>query len=161
MPRKRKSVPIRRSYSRDLKRRVIYQAEILGLSSTEISISLDMPLRCVQRVRRNWREIGEVCMDRTYIGRAPLMSSAAVEVSLLALPAIRRKLTATMDCACQFMLALLEHSPDLYLDELQDQLQVQHDIDVSLATIGRTLKRLGIGSKKVRCRFFIVNIPTE
>ena len=47
------------------------------------------------------------------------------------------------------MLALLEHSPDLYLDELQNQLQVQHNVDVSLATISRTLKRLGIGSKKV------------
>jgi len=45
------------------------------------------------------------------------------------------------------MLALLEHSLDLYLDEIQAQLQVQHNVEVSLATIWRTLKRLGIGLK--------------
>ena len=39
------------------------------------------------------------------------------------------------------MLALLEHTPDLYLDEIQEQLQEQHNITVSLKTISRTLKR--------------------
>jgi hypothetical protein len=47
------------------------------------------------------------------------------------------------------MLALLKHSPDIYLDEIQEQLQEQHRIDVSLSTISRTLKRLGISSKAV------------
>jgi transposase len=47
------------------------------------------------------------------------------------------------------MLALIEHTPDIYLDEMQEQLYVQHDVDVSLATLCRTLHRLGIGSKKV------------
>jgi transposase len=49
----------------------------------------------------------------------------------------------------QFMLALLEHSPDLYLDKIQEQLEVQHDVEVSIAAIWRMLKRLGIGSKSV------------
>src|ERR1700683_2489058 len=48
------------------------------------------------------------------------------------------------------MLGLLDHSPDMFLDEIQDQLFHQHGIDISLATISRTLKRLGISSKKVR-----------
>jgi arginine repressor len=47
------------------------------------------------------------------------------------------------------MLALIEHTPDIYLDEIQEGLYTQHDIDVSLATISRTLHRLGISSKKV------------
>jgi hypothetical protein len=47
------------------------------------------------------------------------------------------------------MLALLEHSPDLYLDEIQEQLIDQHDMDISLSTLWRTLKRLGISSKSV------------
>lgn len=47
------------------------------------------------------------------------------------------------------MLAVLERNPDIYLDEIQDDLLQQHDIDISLATIYRTLKRLGISSKKV------------
>lgn len=50
------------------------------------------------------------------------------------------------------MTALLEHSPDIYLDEIQEQLAEQHNISVSLASISRTLKRLGISSKKV-CLF--------
>jgi hypothetical protein len=47
------------------------------------------------------------------------------------------------------MVALIEHSPDIFLDEIQEQLLIQHDLDVSLATIYRTLKRLGYSSKKV------------
>jgi hypothetical protein len=47
------------------------------------------------------------------------------------------------------MLALLEHSPDTYLDEIQQELFTKHDIDISLSTICRTLKRLGMTSKKV------------
>ncbi|KAL6308744.1 hypothetical protein BKA93DRAFT_724678, partial [Sparassis latifolia] len=46
----------------------------------------------------------------------------------------------------QFMLALLD-SPDIYLDEIQEELQTQHDIDVPLSTIWRTLTCLGISSK--------------
>jgi hypothetical protein len=80
MPRRKKADPIRRTYSRDLKRRVIYQAFTLSHSSTAVSISLDMPLRVVQRIRWNWRTIGEVCMDRTYMGRPPSMGRPAVKV---------------------------------------------------------------------------------
>lgn len=49
----------------------------------------------------------------------------------------------------QFVLAIIDHSPDIYLDEIQDELQEQHGIVVSISTIWRTLKRLGITSKKV------------
>ena len=49
-------------------------------------------------------------------------------------------------CHLQFMLALLEHSPDIYLDEIQEQLQEQHNVTVSLASISRTLHRLGLAS---------------
>jgi transposase len=52
------------------------------------------------------------------------------------------------------MLELIEHTPDIYLDEIQEQLFTQHDVDVSLATISRKLHRLGYSSKKVRYRHF-------
>ena len=81
MARKKKAAPTRQNYSRDLKRRVIYQAHTLQKTSTEIAISLDMPLRVVQRVRQVWSEIGEVCRDRTRMGRAPIMKPVAVDVS--------------------------------------------------------------------------------
>lgn len=81
MPCKKPSVPKHRHYSRDLKRRVIYQTDVLGLTSTEVSINLDIPLRVVQHVKQTWNEIGEVCRDRTAIGRAPLMQPGHCEVS--------------------------------------------------------------------------------
>jgi hypothetical protein len=55
----------------------------------------------------------------------------------------------------QMMLAMLEHSPDLYLDKIQEQLSAVHALKLSLKTISRTLKRLGIISKKV-CMFYNV-----
>lgn len=47
------------------------------------------------------------------------------------------------------MLGLLEHSPDLYLDEIQEEMWAKHAINVSLSAVCRTLKRLGMTSKKV------------
>ncbi|KAI6137827.1 hypothetical protein BKA82DRAFT_171143 [Pisolithus tinctorius] len=116
-----------RRYSRDLKQRIIYQAHVLGQTTTSIAISLDMPLRVVQRVLKTYCETGEVVNERKMDGRIPLMSETAVE----------------------FMLALLEHSPDLYLEEIQQQLLLLHNIEVSIATIWRTLKHLGLSSKKL------------
>ena len=85
MPHKKRSTPLRRHYSRDLKKRVIYQAFTLGKSSTAIAVDLDMPLRVVQRIKRTWFEIGEVCRDRSYKGRHPLLSPLQTKVSIEAL----------------------------------------------------------------------------
>jgi hypothetical protein len=83
MARKKKEPAVRRRYSKDLKRRVIYQSTILGKSTMKIAKSLDMNIRVVQRVVLTWDEIGEVCRDRTRLGRAPLMTAASVDVSTL------------------------------------------------------------------------------
>jgi hypothetical protein len=56
----------------------------------------------------------------------------------------------------QMMLAMLEHSPDLYLDEIQEQLSAVHALELRLKTISCTLKCLGITSKKV-CMFYNVS----
>jgi hypothetical protein len=40
------------------------------------------------------------------------------------------------------------HTPDLYLDEIQEQLSALHGLELSLRTIGCTLKGLGMSSKK-------------
>jgi len=47
------------------------------------------------------------------------------------------------------MLALIEWQPDIYLDEITEQLVEQKNISVSLATIQQSLKLLGITTKKV------------
>ncbi|KAJ7303475.1 hypothetical protein DFH08DRAFT_722169 [Mycena albidolilacea] len=127
MPRIKTHVPVRTHYSKDLKQRVIYQCFTLGNETTKIAIQLNIPLCVVQRVITTWKEICEVARDRTYIGRAPMLSPVHIK----------------------FMLALLEHTPNMYLDEIQEQLYNQHDVDTSLATLSRTLSRLGISSKKL------------
>ena len=83
MPRKCPAKPVRQVYSRDLKRHVIYQAKVLGKLFTQIAIDLDMDLRVVQCVKQTWREIGDVCRDRKYKGRPPLMSSVEIDVRLI------------------------------------------------------------------------------
>ncbi|KAJ7663361.1 hypothetical protein DFH06DRAFT_947820, partial [Mycena polygramma] len=94
--------------------------------SAEIAVLLDMPLRVIQRVRQVWNEVGEVCRQRVRSGREPLMSREAVDM----------------------MLGMLDHSPDLFLDEIQEQLSAIHGIELGLKTISRTLKRLGMTTKK-------------
>ncbi|KAF8234206.1 hypothetical protein L208DRAFT_1262765, partial [Tricholoma matsutake] len=96
-------------------------------TTTEILINLDIPLHVVQCMLKCWKEIGEVYKDRTRMGCTPLMKPDEVK----------------------FMLAVLDQNPDIYyLDEIQEQLGDQHGIEISLATIWQTLKRLGITTKQ-------------
>ena len=46
-----------------------------------------------------------------------------------------------------FISALLDHCRLLYLDELQDELQLKRGIHTTLLTIHRALQRLGISCK--------------
>ncbi|KAJ3861333.1 hypothetical protein EV359DRAFT_47419, partial [Lentinula novae-zelandiae] len=118
---------VRRHYSRDLKLTVIHQSFILGYKPTKIAIELDMPLRVVQRIQQNWNEIKDVCNERKQIGQSPLMRPDA----------------------CKLMFGLIEHSPDIYLDEIQDELYYSYDLMLSISTIWRTLRRLGICNKRL------------
>ena len=95
MPRKRNLSPIRHQYSRDLKKRVIYQAFTLRkLNTTQIAIDLDMPAHVVQRVMKTWREIGEVCRDRSCFGQAPIMKNDTVKVGICILQDSSYRLSA-------------------------------------------------------------------
>jgi hypothetical protein len=49
----------------------------------------------------------------------------------------------------QFLLALIERNPDIYLDEIQAQLQQQHGLIIGISTIWETLTELGLIHKKV------------
>ncbi|KAF8591388.1 Homeodomain-like protein, partial [Ramaria rubella] len=116
-------------YSRDLKERVIHLCYTLGLTTTEIARILNMSLRVVQCVLKVYEEIGAVANNpKLYAkqGRARLLTNRNVE----------------------FLLALLEQHPDIYLDELAEELNEQHGVSVSLVTIQRMLKLLGITTKK-------------
>ncbi|KAJ3825843.1 hypothetical protein F5880DRAFT_1477486 [Lentinula raphanica] len=133
MPRK-SSTCKRRTYSRDLKLAVVHQLFILGYKTTKVAIELAIPLRVVQRIQKNWNEIHDVCKERKGIGRAPLMTPAS----------------------CKLMVGLIECSPDIYLDEIQDEMYYAYGLTLSLSTIWRTLRRLGISNKRVHISNFLV-----
>lgn len=80
MARKRPLLFQRRHYSRDLKERVIYQSYTLHKKPKDIAIDLDMSLRVVHRVRKLWKEIGEVVKDPKSQGRDRLLKAHEVEV---------------------------------------------------------------------------------
>jgi hypothetical protein len=69
---KKKDIIICHQYSKDLKMWVIYQSTNLGKSSTKIAKSLDMNFWVLQRVLHTWKEISEVCQDRTCAGSGGL-----------------------------------------------------------------------------------------
>ena len=48
-----------------------------------------------------------------------------------------------------YLASLLDAQPKAYLDELQSQLALHHDVDVSLATISHMLCRLAVSNKNV------------
>ena len=84
MPHKAPLWPLQRHYSHDLKRHIIYQTQILGKSSTQIAIDLNIDLQVVQHVKQTWNKIGDVCRDRKYKGRSPVMSSTEIDVCISA-----------------------------------------------------------------------------
>lgn len=81
MPRRTPLTCQRQHYSRDLKLRVVYQKFTLGYATTKIAINLQMDLRVVQRVLKTYKDTGDVCENRTGMGRPPLMTPDAAEVS--------------------------------------------------------------------------------
>ncbi|KAF8575074.1 hypothetical protein K439DRAFT_1623867 [Ramaria rubella] len=106
-------------YSKDLKQLVVYQRHTLSRPTTVIAKELDMSLRVIQLVRNPGLYAKK--------GRARLLHS----------------------CAVEFMLGLVDQQPDIYLDEIAEELIEQHGVSVSLAAIQRTMKLLGITTKRV------------
>lgn len=44
---------------------------------------------------------------------------------------------------------LVQHTPDIYLEELQEQLELRRGVVISLSTIWKALRRTGYTMKKV------------
>jgi hypothetical protein len=62
----------------------------------------------------------------------------------------------------QYMLRLLDHKPDLHLDEIAVDLKKKIGVLPSLSTIHRSLKLLGYSTKKVSvlqhlCNLYVYN----
>jgi hypothetical protein len=53
------------------------------------------------------------------------------------------------------MLTIIERKPDIYLDEIAEELFNLHRIDISLPTVYRTMKEAGLTHKKV-CLLYVL-----
>ncbi|KAF8572915.1 hypothetical protein K439DRAFT_1625441 [Ramaria rubella] len=117
-------------YLKDLKQLVVYLCYTLSRPTTVIAKELDMSLCVVQHVLQLYEEIGTVV-------RNPGLYAKKGRAHLLHF------------CAVEFMLALVDQQPDIYLDEIAEELIEQHGVSISLATIQRTMKLLSITTKRL------------
>ncbi|EJD36655.1 hypothetical protein AURDEDRAFT_43455, partial [Auricularia subglabra TFB-10046 SS5] len=98
--------------------------------TVDICYYLDMKPRSVQKILQFWRELGEQIFDPKKRGHPRLMTQEEMA----------------------FLLGILRHSPDLYLDECAEELFYMHGVDPGLSTISETLKWLGWSSKSLSKR---------
>ncbi|KIJ40477.1 hypothetical protein M422DRAFT_87097, partial [Sphaerobolus stellatus SS14] len=94
-----------------------------------ISVDLNMLTQVVEHILKTWRETGEV---------QPKVSGKGSK---------RQRIMT--DEEIEFLLTLSEQSLDIYLDEFQEQLQLQHSVIVGISTIWNTLTELGLSQKKM------------
>ncbi|KAK7054183.1 hypothetical protein R3P38DRAFT_1486142 [Favolaschia claudopus] len=104
-----------------------------------MALTLDVPQICrytgcktrtVQRVLQDYRRKGTVMREH--------------------LQQEMRGAKRAMTCGdVQFLTGIVRHSPDVYLDELREMLENRRGIEVTEATIWRTLKRCGFTVKKL------------
>ena len=71
-----------RRYSKDVKKLVIYQSSVLNMLTKDITVNLNMPVRVMHWVLQTWDEIGAVVREPKTLGRAHLMTTEQVQVSL-------------------------------------------------------------------------------
>ncbi|KAF6749088.1 hypothetical protein DFP72DRAFT_755549, partial [Ephemerocybe angulata] len=105
----------------------LYESGLLELE--DILDYLEMSRSTFFRVRRIWREHGDVVAPRYGL-------------------AGRRRAFHFEDI--DYLLRLVRHRPNWFLDELQHLLQTNRFISLHFSTIHRELSRLGVSRKKLR-----------
>jgi transposase len=112
----------------EMRERMVAWHSELGKSDTEIAALANCSERTVREVLRLHRTFGVV--------RNPFAQPRGGRRSLI---------TGDLN----FISSLLAANPCLYLDELQDRLATDRDIDVSISTVSRAVRRLALSRKRV------------
>ena len=107
-------------YSMDLRKRVLAACDA-GLQTSEVAEKFEVSPAWVRRLKQRRRETGEIAPRQGKTGPKPKLQDHTEELE-----------------------RLVEETPDATLEELRQQLNVA----VSVATICRALKALGITLKK-------------
>lgn len=114
------------AYSHDLRMRIVRAIERGEQSQREIAEDLEMSVTRVERIWRRYRETGQVRIKTWRHGRAQRLAGEG-----------EKRLET-----------ILAGKPDTRLDELCAQVKDKNGRAVSLSTMSRQLKRLGIKRKK-------------
>lgn len=117
-----------RHLSLDLRWRIVYWRTDDGLQISEIAGLAGCSERTVYDILAQFRQFGE-------------------PANQLAQPRHRPRVLETSDV--QYVVSLLQANPSLYLDELQHRLSIGREIDVSISTLSRTLRRISLSHKSV------------
>jgi len=124
----------RRCVSRDLKARIPYLVYVEGFKIKEVERLLGVKKSMIYQTLNYFRDHGITYNPKAYShhsrGRHRKLDSIDV----------------------QFIKALLDQEPCLYLDELQDLLLTCRGINISVSTLLRTLRRIHFSNKDVSVR---------
>ena len=126
------SVETRRTspYSDDLRWRMIWQKEALGLSSSEVATRLGVDPTTVRRIIRKFKRTGNVGKEKYPVRLHPL-----------------RKLSLPI----QFCIAdLVLQRPGIYINELQHHILQHHGEHISSSTVCRFLHSAGFTRQRLR-----------
>lgn len=125
-----------------------------GLRDSEIQNLTGIGVRCIKRVRKTFRETGEVSRKPIAPGRPRTLTPIHRQVHTV----LHHEsfLTPT-----QFLCDCVDRRPDSALVELQTELREVCAVEVSVQTVARSLKREGYTMKTVRYNFFWLGQDTH
>lgn len=111
----------------DLRWLIIYQTIVLQRTKNEISLNLDISEKTVSRIRKLFRETGDILPIEHGRGREFILDEE--KTNLLRLLAIQQ--------------------PDWFLDEFQTLIALIYGVTPSISTICRTFERIGYTRKQL------------
>ncbi|KAI0753957.1 hypothetical protein C8Q80DRAFT_1265692 [Daedaleopsis nitida] len=128
---------MRRHIAKELKDVALHLSITCGLSDERIKHHTGISVRSLKRLRQTYRETGQTVRVPATCGRP-------------------RRLTAS---EAQFLEECIRQEPDLSLMELRQRLLDVYEVDVSIMTVWRTLKRRGCTKEMLKGESAAARLP--
>ena len=136
--------PMGRQRISDELKQLVVSMSLQGIPASEIHEYTGMSVRSIKRFRSIFRRTGTVVSPPpTAAGRPRTLTAIHVKVSM------HYPMVPDVVSLSQFLCNCVERQPDIALMELQTELREACNIEVSLSTIMRSLKREGYTMKTV------------
>ncbi|KAJ7342372.1 hypothetical protein DFH08DRAFT_704026 [Mycena albidolilacea] len=116
-------------YIHPAEKRLVITMSTKGMPNKAIAAATNIGESTIKRIKRLWYTAGHVVVRPATNGQPPILSSLHLE----------------------YLEALIERQPDIFLSELKIALEEGRGVDVDETTISRSLLRRGWTRKQVRC----------